>query len=218
MGLDLIPVPKARPGHETEWFGLAEPLLRGKALSDEEMERFRTVSILPEETLGAPVVGRDRQADAWLHAFRGATAPEEQRRLVEEFSGRPVYELVDCDGVPPYSNGDVSDRVDRASFRGDLLDLCVDVIDMKTAERAWKSKLPEHVLDYGRVLAEAAETAAERGPLYRPPEKPRGFLAALFARPAPPPMPFDEQLRIVRAASRWFLYWGERGHPVQAWF
>lgn len=218
MGLDLIPVPKARPGHETEWLGLVEPLLRGKALSEEEMERFRAISILPEETLGAPVVGRDPEADAWLHAFREATDPDEQRQLVEQFAGRPVYDMVPCDGIPPYSNGAVSDRVDRTSFRGDLLDLCVEVIDLKTAERAWKSKLPEAVLDYGRVLADATERAAAQGPLYQPPVKPRGILAALFSRPPPPPMPFDEQLRIVRAASRWFLYWGERGHPVQAWF
>lgn len=218
MGLDLIPVPKARPGHETEWLGLVEPLLRGKAISDEEMERFRAISILPEVTLGAPVVGRDPEADAWLHAFREATDPEEQRRLTEEFAGRPVLELIDCDGIPPYSNGDGTEGLDRTSFRGDLLDLCVEVIDLKTAERAWKSKLPEAVLDYGRALADAAATASEHGPQYRPPVPPPGFLASLFRRPPPPPMPFDEQLRIVQAASRWFLYWGERGHPVQAWY
>jgi hypothetical protein len=31
-------------------------------------------------------------------------------------------------------------------------------------------------------------------------------------------MALAEQLDIVRAAGRWFIFWGERGHPIRAWF
>jgi hypothetical protein len=27
-----------------------------------------------------------------------------------------------------------------------------------------------------------------------------------------------DQLDIVRAAGPWFVFWGERGHPIRAWY
>jgi hypothetical protein len=32
------------------------------------------------------------------------------------------------------------------------------------------------------------------------------------------PMAITEQLDIVRTAGRWVIFWGERGHPIRAWF
>jgi hypothetical protein len=30
--------------------------------------------------------------------------------------------------------------------------------------------------------------------------------------------PLTERLNILRAAGRWHVFWGERGHPIRAWF
>jgi hypothetical protein len=33
-----------------------------------------------------------------------------------------------------------------------------------------------------------------------------------------PLAPIADQLEIVRAAGRWYVFWGERGHAIRAWF
>jgi hypothetical protein len=39
-----------------------------------------------------------------------------------------------------------------------------------------------------------------------------------LAKKEPEHIPIAEQLDIVRAAGRWYIFWGERGHPIRAWF
>jgi hypothetical protein len=30
--------------------------------------------------------------------------------------------------------------------------------------------------------------------------------------------PFEEQIEILDIAGRWYVYWGERGHPIWGYF
>ena len=77
---------------------------------------------------------------------------------------------------------------------------------------AWNSKFPEEAASYGRALLAAADAKAA-GPTRKP-------LRALLAhlRLVKPDAPFADQLDIVRAARRWYVFWGERGHAIRAWF
>ena len=103
--------------------------------------------------------------------------------------------------------------IDETSFRGSFLEDCRDVIDLQLLEAAWENKLPEAAIDYGKALL-AAANAAEAPPA--PVRK--GLLSRFGFRKSPDRLPLPEQLDIVRAAGRWFIFWGERGHPVRAYF
>jgi hypothetical protein len=46
----------------------------------------------------------------------------------------------------------------------------------------------------------------------------RTLLSRLGLAKESEPVPIADQLDIVRAAGRWFIFWGERGHPIRAWF
>ena len=90
---------------------------------------------------------------------------------------------------------------------------CSDVIDERLLEEAWGHKFPEEALAYGRELLAAAEEAetSSRGAL------PKLLLRIGLVRSADL-VPLAEQLDIVRAAGRWFVFWGERGHAIRAYF
>jgi hypothetical protein len=51
------------------------------------------------------------------------------------------------------------------------------------------------------------------------PKQRHTFLSRLGLAKAPPESaPIGEQIDIVRAAGRWYVFWGELGHPIRAWF
>ncbi len=103
-----------------------------------------------------------------------------------------MLRLAKCDGVPAYSNAGLYAAVDETSFRGEFLKSCADVIDERLLNAAWEHKFPEAAVAYGRALLAAADAAERRAPA--------------------------DQLKIVRAAGRWFVFWGERGHAIRAYF
>jgi hypothetical protein len=213
VGLDLVVEGCAKPGHETEWRQILERAFADKQLSEADIARFKDISVPGYERIGAPRVGFDAAADAWIIAARKAQTPEDVATTLKEFSGYYVLRLVKCDGVPTYSNGGLYDGVDETSFRGDFLKSCRTVIDKRLLEAAWEHKLPEAAIAYGRALlagADAAETS--------PRDAHRNFLSRLGLVNSAKPLPLQEQLDIVRAAGRWFVFWGERGHPIRAYF
>ena len=213
MGLDLVVEGCARPGHEAEWRRLIDRAFADVELSDAEIARFEEISIPGHEQVGAPRVGADAAADAWIIAARKAETPEAVAATLKEYAGYCVLRLVTCDGVPVYSHGGLYDGVDETSFRGELLQSCTNVIDKPTLDTAWEHKLPEAAIAYGRALLAAAD-AAETSPLDAP-RKSRGLFGL---KKSAEPLPLTEQLDIVRAAGRWFVFWGERGHPIRAYF
>jgi hypothetical protein len=213
MGLDLVAEGCAKPGHEAEWRLILERSF-GNASAEGDEERFREISIPPFERVGAPRVGFDQAADDWIIKASQATTPEQQAEVLNEMHGYYVLRLVDCAGVPKYSNGGLYDGVDETSFRGAFLDECGDVLSKGLMEEAWEHRFPEEAISYGRALLAAAD-AAEAG---RPEARP-GLLARLgFAKSKSGSTPMEEQLEIVQSAGSWFIYWGQRGHAIRAWF
>jgi hypothetical protein len=215
MGLDLIVEGCAKPGHEREWRQLLDRSFAGRQVSDAEVARFREISIPGYERIGAPRVGSDAAANAWiLQAHRAKTA-EEITAVLKEFDGYYVVRLVDCDGVPKYSNAGLYEGADETSFRGAFLSDCGDVLSAELLSDAWNHKLPDEAVAYGRSLLASADLAQAEG---RRVTRRRGILS--FLRPAKvrEAIPITEQLEIVRAAGRWFIFWGERGHAIRAWF
>jgi hypothetical protein len=184
-------------------------------LSKSDAARYRDISIPGYERIGAPQVGFDSAADAWIIEARKATTPEEVATVLKEFHGFYVLRLVKCDGVPIYSNGGLYDGIDETSFRGAFLQRCGDVLGQKLLDEAWNSKLPEAAVSYGQALLAAADLAEATG---LAPKPRRTILSRLGLAKAPEPVAIADQIDIVRAAGRWFVFWGERGHPIRAWF
>ena len=226
MGLDLVPEGRAKPGHESEWRQLVQRHFFGKKeLSDAEIARFQEISIAPHENVGAPRVGFDPAADAWIIETRKAQTPEEIAATLKEFHGHHALPLVKCDGLPKYTHANLY-GLDETSFRGKWLEDCRSVISDALLAQAWEHQMPEAAVAYGRELLAAADAAEKSPPApplppAPPPPPPKCFFSRLFhKRPPEPdePVPLSEQLDIVRTAGRWYIFWDERGHPIRAFY
>ena len=66
MGLDLVVEGCPKPGCESEWRRLLERSFAGKELSKADVARFQEISIPGYQRIGAPRVGFDKAADAWI--------------------------------------------------------------------------------------------------------------------------------------------------------
>lgn len=78
MGLDWQPLDKPKPGHEAEFDKLYKEIFDFDNKDESLWEQLRAVAISPYETLGAPRVGVDAEADRWA---------------AEEYSKRPRKRL-----------------------------------------------------------------------------------------------------------------------------
>src|SRR5579864_6802906 len=215
MGLDLVVEGCPQPGHESEWRQLLTRSFADEELSKSEVARFREICIPGYERIGAPRVGYDEAANQWILQARKVKTPEEAAAVLKEFEGYFVVRLVECDGVPKYSSGGLYEGADETSFRGDFLNDCRDVLSKHLLNDAWSHKFPEEAVAYGGALLVAAEAAETAG---RAPMRQRTLLSRLGLAKESEPLAIADQLDIVRAAGRWFIFWGERGHAIRAWF
>ena len=215
MGLDLVVEGCAKPGYEKEWRRLLERSFADEELSEAEVARFKETSVPGYQRIGAPQVGRDSAANQWILDARKANTPEEVTAVLKEFDGYYVVRLVKCDGVPMYSHGGLYEGADETSFRGAFLNDCQDVLGKALLKEAWNHKFPEQAVAYGKRLLAAADAAETSG---RVPTPGRTLLSRLGLSKEREPVAIADQLDIVRSAGRWFVFWGERGHPVRAWF
>jgi hypothetical protein len=215
MGLDLTVEGCAKPGYEQEWRRLLQRSFADEELSEEEVARFQAISIPGYQRIGAPQVGFDDAANEWMLKARNPKTPDEAIAVLKELEGYYVVRLVECDGVPKYSNGGLYEGADETSFRGSFLDDCKDVLAKDLLNDAWNHKFPEDAVTYGRALLAAAEAAESTGIT---PKRRRTFLARLGMAKEEEPVAIADQLDIVRAAGRWHVFWGERGHAIRAWF
>jgi hypothetical protein len=215
MGLDLVVDGCAKPGHEQEWRRLLKRSFAGEELSDTEVQRFSDISTPGFERLGAPRVGQDESANEWILQARRAKTAADAAEVLKEFDGYYVVRLINCDGVPKYSNGGMYDGVDETSFRGSFLNDCKGVLNKDLLNDAWNHKFPEEAVAYGKALLGAAD-AVENGSFTIKPQ--RTLFSRLGLTKQTESIPVAEQLDIVRAAGRWFVFWGERGHAIRAYF
>jgi hypothetical protein len=215
VGLDLVVEGCAKPGHEPECRLLLERSFAGQELSQAEVARFQEISIPGYQCIGAPRVGFDSAADAWITEVREAKTAEDVAAVMKEFHGYYAVRLVKCDGVPNYSNGALYEEIDETSFRGAFLTDCRDVLGEDLLNEAWNSKLPEAAIWYGEALL-AAAAVAEAADVT--PKRRRTILSLVGRTKTAESVAVAEQLDIVRAAGRWFIFWGQRGHAIRAWF
>ncbi len=215
MGLDLLVEGCAKPGYEQEWRRLLKRSFADEELSKAEAARFQEICIPGYERIGAPRVGHDSAANRWILEARKAKTPEDEAAVLKEFDGYYVVRLVECDGVPKYSHAGLYEGADETSFRGAFLNDCKDVLSKDLLNEAWNHKFPDEAITYGKTLLAAADAAQAAG---KAPKRRRTLLTRLRLAKEREPIAIEEQLDIVRAAGRWFIFWGERGHPVRAWF
>lgn len=231
MGLDWLAGNRPKPGHEQEFAALLVKSRGDEGISDEQREHFEEISIPAYSQVGAPQVGTDRIADAWVlwgvrsKAHSDAGNPDElpfepdapradqpddehEREVLEEMAGYYVLELAPpCAGLPAYSMG-VYGEVDLTSFRGKVLHDCESLLGEELLSRAYETQTPEELVDYGsRLLDLARSFAAERGcqhveHLDEPPE----------------PGSDESRAHILFAAARWCTFWGGRGHYLDPWY
>ncbi len=223
MGLDMRPTGKPKPGFEKRFLDIFVMLkndkipqpsfldkLKGKKFptKDELMQEWFANQIQTYETLQAPRVGRDKQADEWIKTKYNEL---EQKLTLEEFlnehEGYYVIELAkEQDGVPVY----IAMGQDENVFRGQFLHDCIDIIGEDLVNEAWETKLASETLDYGnRLMAIADKIAKERNLTY------------LKAQRVPPDTDEDtieSKLHIVFSLSKWLIFYGKNGHGYEADF
>lgn len=236
MGLDCVAMGRARPEHQEEWTRLMETYYRVGAdcVEESDRERLMAISTPTYETLGAPRVGQDPEANAWaLQRFK--RKPEQsEAEFIAKLAGYYVVALVECDGVPRYSAGSLNREIDETSLRGDMLKFCDRILSHEEIYVAWTSVMrPEKAMEYGDTLLAAAGRARRGELLPEPPPPPPPptpkptWLQRLFGvKPAAQAQPIvhldtlsiDEQIDVVEVAGRWYRFWGSRGHPIWAWF
>lgn len=212
MGLDLEPLGRAKPGNEAEWEKLLLRLYAGDQLAKAESERLLEISIPPYADIGAPRVGHDVEANAWLLArARQAGETKSDADVIASNTGFYVVELLHgkSDGVPSYSNSAFG-YVAATSFRGEFLATCTAFLDEATIDLAWRSVIPpSEAVTYGRLLLATLDRPAANPP-------PPGALAPRALVPSD--LSVQEQRQIIDQAGRWYVFWGRRGNPIWANF
>jgi hypothetical protein len=210
MGLDLVVEGCPKAGYEAEWRQILERSFAGEEPLPTDVARFNEITIPPHERVGAPRVGYDSAADEWIIKARNAATPDEVANTLREFYGYYALPLVKCDGLPNFTHSLLYEGVDETSFRGAFLSDCYDVLAKDLIDEAWDHKFPDEAIAYGKVLVAAANAAK--------PNNSKAGLFSLFGSKKKSDLSFEEQLEIVRAAGKWFIFWGERGHAIRAWF
>ncbi len=169
-------------------------------------ERLKHVTT-PQQTLGAPRVGFCEKADAFLaESYSKLCEGDDSQAVLEEFPslgdyqkgmhGKYIYELI------PEENRDGLGAVTGIfaggeSFRGKSLNY-VPWLEGYQDELAWYcNKTPDELVSMGRLLQELHDARAEEG-------HPGEAEAA--------------DLRVVKQASTWCIFWGTKGHSMYAWY
>ncbi len=216
MGLDWNPANKPIPGRESEYEELRSSL-EAECESDEDdgdeeseaSKRFFEASISAFETLNAPIIGIDEVATQWAKEIYPETGAEEPYdEWFEKVRGLRVVHLVPpCAGVPKYSNGSVGGYVEPFSFRAQFLHLCEEIIGEETLEACYENREPAELIEFGLLLKKTGEEYSIRNNVAVPPSSEE------FDENSP-----EWQVDIVLAAGEWCIYWGERGHPLEAYW
>lgn len=190
-----IAAPKV-PGFFARMFGegAEQPMSQ-----DARAARMYEIAEPPYALVGAPIVGQDPEADAWIIENGGAAA-------VEKNQGYRVLELVEnCDGLPVYSNASFGE-VDVTSFRGAFLTDCKAFIDEFELMLAWSAMTPSELADWGKGLLHAAKRYAE--------DQGVGDVIGQRDPPDGDNLPVNAA-HIADSCGRWALWWSSRGHGME---
>ncbi|HEY6098117.1 MAG TPA: hypothetical protein VIW03_01715 [Anaeromyxobacter sp.] len=230
MGLDWNPMARPAPGAEAEFERLVTEIDAGavpraglpgrllgprrlsKAEKDARVERFRAITETPYASLGAPRVGFDAAADAWLRAKLEANGKlAELERARREMHGFYVLDLLPpCDGFPLYTNYGAYEGLDRYSFRAQFLDDAKEIIGRELHEQAWNKMFARQLAAYADALEAKARPWAERAGVI-------GMETATEAPELGEHAPAS-QAHVLFSAIRWCRFWAAHGHGLEPWF
>lgn len=220
----MIPMGKPMPGREADFKRIFLELINFKEPKVSWLDKFKgkkvdakavlyqqwlDLQVSSFESLGAPMVGRDKSADFWA-----AQKYEESEKKIsaedfrKELDGHYVLDLIDdCDGIAKY----ISNSYDRNVFRGEFMRDCFALIGEELAGEAWETKFAEDALDYGnRLMAAADAIAIENRMEYL---KVQRELPETFDEES-----IESQLHIIYSLARWLIFYAQRGHGYEADF
>ena len=213
MGLDMRPLSKPKAGKEQRFYELYS-LIPSENLSPDQreqlLEEWFALGIPSYETIKAPQVGRDAQADAWLRGQYDADDNPDKPpfdEVYQDYQGYYVIELApEQDSVPVYRAFGKDENV----FRGQFLADCQELIGEDLLNEAWSNHLAEEAVDYAqRLLAAVTPIAQQHGLEY---------LKDQYEPPEAEPESLESQLHIVYSLARWLIFYGSRGHGYEADF
>jgi hypothetical protein len=222
MGLDMRPMGKPKPGYEERFLEIFKMIsqnqipqptifdkLKGRKLPTKEelLQEWFANQIPTYETIKAPRVGRDKEANDWVNNKYNEVEPKPSfDEFLKEYQGYYVIELAkELDGVPVY----IALGQDENVFRGQFLQDCIDIIGEELISEAWETKLASETLNYGeRLMAIADKVAKENN------------LEYLKTQRLPPDEvdSIESKLHIVYSLSKWLIFYGKNGHGYEADF
>lgn len=223
MGLDMRPMGKPKLGFEKRFVEIYEMIakdnipqpsffdkLKGKKYptKDELLQEWFTNQIQSYETIKAPRVGRDKEADEWIrNRYNELENKPPLDQFLREYDGYYVIELaIEEDGVPMY----IAMGQDANVFRGQFLNACIDLIGEDLVNEAWETKLAHETLDYGNRLMSLAEKIAK--------EKNLEYLKTQRIPPETDEDSIEFKLHIVYSLAKWLIFYGKNGHGYEADF
>ena len=223
MGLDMRPMGKPKPGFEKRYLEIYDMISQNKipqlTLLEKIMLKTQPTkkSLLNEwfanqipsyETIQAPKVGRDKEADEWIKkVYSDLKKKPTIDQFLRDYQGYRVIELAkEQDGVPVY----IAMGQDRNVFRGQFLLDCIDLIGEDLVNEAWETKLAPEALDYGKRLMSVADKIAREHKLE--------YLKTQRNPPDTDEHSIESKLHIVFSLAKWLIFYGERGHGYEADF
>jgi len=223
MGLDMRPMGKPQPGFEKRFsqifriiqgtekqeLSFLDKLKNKKLLSKEELLQEWFDNQIPSyETIKAPRVGRDEEANKWIKEKYSETDKSiSEIDFINQYEGYYVIPLAkERDGIPVY----ISFQQDENVFRGQFIQDCIDLIGEELANEAWETKFAAEALDYGnRLLAATDKIATERNLQY---------LKNQYSPPDSDEKSIESKLHIMYSLSKWLIFYGKNGHGYEADF
>ncbi len=223
MGLDMRPMGKPKPGFEDRYHQIFRIIqgkekqelslvdkLKGKKLptEDELLKEWFENQIPSYETIKAPRVGKDKEADDWIkEKYQETDKKIAEAEFIKEYEGYYVIELAkELDGVPMYA----AMNQDRNVFRGQFMQDCIDLIGEDLVNEAWDTKLADEALDYGNGLMTVADKIAHENNLQ--------YLKAQRMPPETDEDNIEWKLHIVYSLAKWLIFYGKNGHGYEADF
>jgi hypothetical protein len=223
MGLDMRPMGKPKPGFEERFnkiFSIIQGVekqkvsfldkLKGKKEFSKEdlLKEWFEIQIPSYETIQAPRVGRDKEADDWIRQkYLESDKSKTESDFIQDLDGYYVIELAkELDGVPMY----ISIQEDRNVFRGQFMQDCTDLIGKNLVNEAWETKLADSTLDYGNKLMKIADEIGE--------EKGLQYLKDQRMPPDTDETTIESKLHIVYSLAKWLIFYGKNGHGYEAYF
>lgn len=219
----MRPMGKPKPGFEQRYVEIVEMVtkdeipkpsfidkLRGKKYptKDELLKEWFENQLPTYETIKAPRVGRDKEADEWIKSrYNELEQKPPLEKFLQEHDGYYVIELAkEQDGVPVY----VAMGQDENVFRGQFLYDCIDLIGEDLVNEAWETKQADEALDYGNKLMAVADKLAKEHNLE--------YLKTQRLPPDKDEDTIESKLHIVYSLAKWLIFYGKNGHGYEADF